>query len=278
MNNDNDLAQVWKALSDPSRRRILDLLRESPRTTGELCDFFSVSRFAIMKHLTILEEAELVLVRRHGRERWNHLNVVPLQQIYERWLRPYEAQWATSLLQLKRKVEQTEERNLHVTEQKVATTPHVLHIEQQVSIQASPARVFEAITNDVSAWWGAPYLISTDAKALIIEPKVGGRAYEDWGNGQGAMWATVTALKQEKVLELTGPLGMSGVVQGVVCFELEAEGDATILKFSHRAIGEVNEQIEAGYNSGWQDLLETRLKAFVEQGIRYGIGHEPSDA
>lgn len=75
---DDDLARVWKALSDPGRRKILDYLQERPRTTSELCDLFDVSRFAVMKHLTILERAGLVVVRRRGRERWNHLNVVPL--------------------------------------------------------------------------------------------------------------------------------------------------------------------------------------------------------
>lgn len=76
-------------------------MKEHPRTTSELSDLFEVSRFAVMKNLTILERAGLVVVRRRGRERWNHLNVVPLQRIYERWLRPYEAQWASTLLQLK---------------------------------------------------------------------------------------------------------------------------------------------------------------------------------
>jgi DNA-binding transcriptional ArsR family regulator len=89
-------------LSDPTRRKILDLLKERPCTTGELSAAFEhLSRFAMMKYLAVLEAGELIVVRPHGRERWNQLNVVPLQQIYERWLKPYEARWASSLLQLK---------------------------------------------------------------------------------------------------------------------------------------------------------------------------------
>ena len=99
------LEDVWKALADPTRRRILDLLRAGPRTTGELCARFSVSRFAVMKHLAILERAGLVLVRREGRQRWNYLNAVPIRQIYERWISDYEGVWAGSLLTLKRHVE-----------------------------------------------------------------------------------------------------------------------------------------------------------------------------
>lgn len=100
------LDRVFRALADPTRRRILDLLREAPRTTGELsAQFPRLSRFAVMKHLTALVAAHLVIARREGRTRVNALNVVPLQQAYERWMRPYEAAWASGLLALKRRAE-----------------------------------------------------------------------------------------------------------------------------------------------------------------------------
>lgn len=62
-------------------------------------------RFAVMKHLAVLEKAKLVVVRRSGRERWNHLNAVPLQRVYERWVKPYEAVWAAKLTGLKSRLE-----------------------------------------------------------------------------------------------------------------------------------------------------------------------------
>ena len=96
---------VWKALSDATRRQILDLLRARPLTTGQLCSEFETTRFAVMKHLDLLVRAGLVLVERKGRERWNHLNPVPIQSIYRRWIRPFEAQRADSLLDLKTRVE-----------------------------------------------------------------------------------------------------------------------------------------------------------------------------
>jgi DNA-binding transcriptional ArsR family regulator len=79
------LIPVWQALADPTRRAIMDLLRQAPRTTGALAEQFPTTRFAIMKHLTVLETAGLVVIRRRGRERWNHLNAVPLELVYERW-------------------------------------------------------------------------------------------------------------------------------------------------------------------------------------------------
>ncbi len=100
------LDPVWKALADPTRRRILDLLRDGPRTTGDLCGKFGgVTRFAVMKHLGILETAGLVIVKRQGRERWNHLNAAPIRAIYERWIDPYEEVWAARTSRLKRVAE-----------------------------------------------------------------------------------------------------------------------------------------------------------------------------
>ena len=82
--------RVWKALSDPTRRNLLDLLRERPRTTGELCARFeNLSRFAVMKHLSILEETSLVVARREGRMRWNHLNPEPIRELDRYWIRNY---------------------------------------------------------------------------------------------------------------------------------------------------------------------------------------------
>ncbi len=78
-------------------------------TTGELCLDFEVSRFAVMKHLKVLESAGLVLVERRGRERYNHLNPVPIQAIHRRWIRPFEHLPADRLLQLKALVEQRKE-------------------------------------------------------------------------------------------------------------------------------------------------------------------------
>lgn len=103
---DNDL--VWRALSDPSRRQMLDLLRQRPMTTGELGQHFDFSRYAVMKHLKVLEKASLVLIERHGRERFNHLNPMPIQQIYRRWIRPFEALPADRLLRLKLAVERSD--------------------------------------------------------------------------------------------------------------------------------------------------------------------------
>jgi DNA-binding transcriptional ArsR family regulator len=98
--------RVWKALSDPIRRALLDRMRKGPATTGQLAESQSqLTRFGVMKHLGVLVDAGLVLVEREGRERWNHLNAVPIQEIYRRWIRPFDAEAADGLLRMKRRVE-----------------------------------------------------------------------------------------------------------------------------------------------------------------------------
>ena len=99
---EESLDQVWKALSDPTRRTILDVLRDRPRTTTEIVERFSrLSRFGVMKHLEVLRQAQLVQTREAGRKRVNSLNVVPIRQIYERWVGPFQELWSGELLGIK---------------------------------------------------------------------------------------------------------------------------------------------------------------------------------
>src|SRR6516225_3711583 len=78
-------ASLWRALADPTRRQILDLLTERPRITGEIASHFAISRIAVMRHLEVLAAAELITSRKRGRERWHYLNAVPIQRLHERW-------------------------------------------------------------------------------------------------------------------------------------------------------------------------------------------------
>lgn len=93
---------IWKALADPTRRRLLDLLREEPRSTGRLADDFEMSRFGVMKHLGVLRDAGLVVSEKRGRRRVHRLNPLPLQRIVRRWIRPFEGVAADRLLRLER--------------------------------------------------------------------------------------------------------------------------------------------------------------------------------
>jgi DNA-binding transcriptional ArsR family regulator len=102
----DELDKVWKCLSDPTRRSILDLLRGGPKTTTEIVEAFpDMTRFAVMKHIDVLREADLVQTRSEGRRRVNSLNAVPIRRIYERWVSPFAEIWSSALLRLKDDVE-----------------------------------------------------------------------------------------------------------------------------------------------------------------------------
>ena len=97
-----DLDPVWKALSDPTRRAILDLLRKGPKTTTEIVEAFpKMTRHAVMKHIDVLRDAALINTREEGRRRINSLNAVPIRQIYERWMGPFSELWSSTLLRVK---------------------------------------------------------------------------------------------------------------------------------------------------------------------------------
>jgi DNA-binding transcriptional ArsR family regulator len=93
---------VFRALADPTRRALLDELRRGSATTGALCAAHpEMSRFGVMDHLRVLQEAGLIVVERVGRSRLNHLNPVPLREVYGRWIRPIAETSADELLALK---------------------------------------------------------------------------------------------------------------------------------------------------------------------------------
>jgi DNA-binding transcriptional ArsR family regulator len=98
--------EVFRALADPSRRHLLDVLfKRDGRTLTELSAQLDMTRFGTMKHLRVLEEAGLVVTRREGREKRHFLNAVPIQMIFDRWVSKYSARIARGLTTLKRTLE-----------------------------------------------------------------------------------------------------------------------------------------------------------------------------
>lgn len=102
MFDDSHMDDVFNALSHKTRRSILDHLRSKPGiSVGVLAQSFDVSRIAIMNHLTVLEKARLVISEKQGRSRLLYLNIVPIQQIHERWSDEYSALWANRMTSIK---------------------------------------------------------------------------------------------------------------------------------------------------------------------------------
>jgi DNA-binding transcriptional ArsR family regulator len=99
---DRDMDAVFAALAHETRRRVLDLLRESPgASVGEIASKFDVSRIAIMKHLAVLEDAHLIVSQKDGRTRRLYFNAAPIRMIYDRWTDDYSGYWSGEIMRLK---------------------------------------------------------------------------------------------------------------------------------------------------------------------------------
>jgi uncharacterized protein YndB with AHSA1/START domain/DNA-binding MarR family transcriptional regulator len=117
---------VFKALAHPSRRKLLDrLYKRDGQTLGELCERVSMTRFGVMKHLRVLEEAGLVVARRAGREKLHHLNPMPIRLAHDRWVSKYRAPFAAALSDLKARLEEPMAET-QVYELFIRTTPEKL--------------------------------------------------------------------------------------------------------------------------------------------------------
>jgi DNA-binding transcriptional ArsR family regulator/uncharacterized protein YndB with AHSA1/START domain len=257
---EDDTAPLWRALADPTRRRILDLLRQRPLITGEIAAQFPVSRIAVMRHLEVLSEAGLVTSRKRGRERWHYLNAVPLQQLHRRWAEPAAAGFASALLRLADTVE-TEGRPM----EPIRPT---IDVALDIEIAGTPAAVFAALTKDIGGWWGHPF-VTARATSLALDPRLGGLFTERWDNG-GQVIASVTAWAQDEHLQLTGSFHMGAGV-GVATFDLAESATGTLLQFSFRAIGVMDAEAAGAMSRAWAELAGTRLKGLVETGTRLGI-------
>jgi DNA-binding transcriptional ArsR family regulator len=133
-----DEARVFKAFADPTRRHLLDRLFERDgRTLTELQSELEMTRFGVMKHLSVPEEAGLVVARRSGREKHHHLNPVPIRLIHDRWIDKYTERRAAALSELKSRLEADT----------MTTIPNVAAQVYPVFIQATPERVWEAMTD-----------------------------------------------------------------------------------------------------------------------------------
>lgn len=124
---------VFKALADPSRRLLLDVLFDNDgRTLTELCDYLNMTRHGVMKHLSILEEAGLITTQKSGREKFHYLNAVPITRIHDRWVSKFARPWTSGLNRLKFELESEDKLNKHV---------------YQILIQTSPERLWQALTD-----------------------------------------------------------------------------------------------------------------------------------
>jgi len=235
---------VFRALADPTRRSLLDeLFREDGQTLSALQGSFDMSRFGVMKHLRLLEEAGLVVTRRRGREKLHYLNAVPIRLVHDRWVSKYAEPWAASLSDLKTRLESPMEKVF------------------EVYIKTTPERLWQAITDpDIRSKYN-----------------FGARQTTDWTPGSryemGAPGAP-TPLGEGVNLEVDPPHRLVQTMVALWGEDVKAEGtsrvtwqivpvgDSCHLTVTHDQLREgANEQLYGG----WPMIL-SGLKTWLETG------------
>jgi DNA-binding transcriptional ArsR family regulator len=231
---------VWRALASPWRRRLLDQLRIGPATTGELAAGLpELSRFAVMQHLAVLAGAGLVIPERRGRDRVNHLNPVPLREWYERWVQPMADTGAAELLALRRAVERGS------TQMSDATEPiRTVRLAYELTIKATAERTFEVLTQQMSDW--RPHSYGGErTRRVVLEPRVGGAHYEDWGAPAGHLYGHVTDYDPPARWATRGQLGPGTTLDSD--YQLTDAGDGAVrVRVVKVAVGPLTEEEAAG--------------------------------
>ena len=251
-----DSDDVWRALASPYRRKILDLLREEPKTTGEITRSLpELSRFAVMQHLGVLEESGLVLFRKEGRQRFNYLNAIPLKEIYDRWVNTLASGAAETTLHFKR-----------YAEEKSMSDFRQVQIEHEVRIKASPEVCFHALTRHYNDWF--PHRYKPDS-VVYCDAELGGTTGERFAKGGGAIHSTVVYVDAPHKLVLSGPGAMLDGCSVYAVHSFEADGDSTVYKRRMDVWGVVSAEAEQGLRQGSQFLIEKCMVEFIEQGIKY---------
>jgi len=142
-------------------------------------------------------------------------------------------------------------------------------VVSEVRIAAGREAVWKALVEKTSRWWAKDFYTHPEPKAFVIEPRVGGRAYEDWGGGEGQVWYTVLGVRRGAMLRLAGEIfpqyGGPAYLQCTIT--LKDDGDGTALRLHEAILGREIEKMLSGSQQGWDFLLKC-LKEFVEDGKR----------
>jgi DNA-binding transcriptional ArsR family regulator/uncharacterized protein YndB with AHSA1/START domain len=241
--------EVFRALADPTRRALLDeLFRTDGQTLGALEERFAMSRFGVMKHLKVLEEAGLVVTKRRGREKLHFLNAVPIRLLHDRWVSKYTEPWVAGLSSLKAELESTAMEKMY-----------------EIYIKTTPERLWEAIT-------------SAEIRRHF---QFGVTVASDWQPGSTILLGNEerpSFLGDGEVLEADPPRRLVHTMRAAWSDEVAAEGTSRVTwEISQVGAGDdasccltlTHDQLREGCNpqvfGGWPMIL-SGLKTWLETG------------
>src|ERR1700719_1969901 len=232
---------VFRALADPTRRSLLDeLFKQDGQSLSALEARLPMTRFGVMKHLKVLEEAGVVVTRRRGREKLHFLNAVPIRLIHDRWVSKYAERWAAALSDLKRRLEDTMQKVF------------------EIYIKTTPERLWQAITDTEMR---RKYTFG----AVVNSDWTPGSRYQGLGHGAPIFEGENLEVDPPRrlVQSFRALWGEDVKSEGTsrVTWEIEPVADSCLLKVTHDQLREgANDQLFGGWPmilSGIKTLLET---------------------
>jgi uncharacterized protein YndB with AHSA1/START domain len=235
---------VFKALADPTRRSLLDeLFEQDGQTLSALEQRLPMTRFGVMKHLRVLEEANLVTTRRRGREKLHFLNPVPIRLVHDRWVSKYAEPWAAALSGLKRDIEEV-----------------VMEKVFEIYIKTTPERLWEAITDtELRSRYSFGSRVSSDYTPGSRHEATGPDGTGLWVEGENLEVDPPRRLVQSMTALWSDDVKQEGTSR--VTWEIEPVGDSCRLTVTHDQLREgANDELYGGWPmilSGLKTLLET---------------------
>jgi uncharacterized protein YndB with AHSA1/START domain/DNA-binding transcriptional ArsR family regulator len=239
--------KVFKALADPTRRYLLDLLHEhNGQTLGELCERIDMTRQSATQHLAVLEAANLVSTVRRGREKLHYLNPVPLNEIQERWIDKFERPRLRALSTLKRRAEED-----------MTDKPTFVYVTY---IESTPEKVWHALTDpDMTAeYWGHSNVSDWQVGSSWEHQRTDGTRTADV---VGTVVESVAPTRLVTTWAAPGDEGAEGPSR--VTFDIEPYGEIVRLTVTHEDLADEAERADAA--AGWAAVL-SNLKSLIETG------------
>ena len=257
---------VWQALSDPTRRALVDRLSAGPLTTSQLCERMPMSRFGVMKHLGVLERAGLITARRQGRLRLNHLNVAPLRSLWRGWLSRHAERHADAIDSFARQIEEDA-----VIEQVRQKDVGLVEIALEWTIAASVQKVWTALFDRPELWWPAEHRAGPPGAKMVLEARIGASLREESGDGGGVIWYTVFALDPRRSVDLVGNLASryGGPAQSLLHIEIVpgASDGTSILKLADSVHGRIGPDLRTSLTEGWQAIIGAGLIKLLNKEV-----------
>jgi uncharacterized protein YndB with AHSA1/START domain/DNA-binding transcriptional ArsR family regulator len=252
--------EVFRALADPTRRRLLDeLFNEDGQTLSALEGRLPMTRFGVMKHLRVLEEANLVTTRRRGREKLHFLNPVPIRLVHDRWVSKYAEPWAVTLSGLKKTIEEETMEKTREAGLLLAESDTVAVFE--IFIKTTPERLWEAITDP----------------GMRAKYSFGVQTHSDWtpGSEYKASVPGVIDIAAGENIEVDPPRRLVQSFNALWSDEVKAEGTSKVTWEIERVSDDscrltvVHSELPEGANpelyGGWPMIL-SGLKTLLETG------------